>query len=184
MPLHVLLGQVIVWPLLRCSNIRQVMRSIAPLQMWLAFIALSLGMTACGNDKPTIALTPRFPPEISFLRQKEGNGERVTMEALLIGELVLVHGCLRVNSNDSDSSYLPVWPPGFMVSIENDSIVILDEAGQVATRLGDRVRLGGGEVPMAIASAYAEQPLPNECPGPYWIVGDIVETAGDMKESK
>ena len=56
-------------------------------------------------------------------------------------------------------------------------IVVYDGAGQAVARVGNMVSLGGGSVyrlfqsPTAIESVV-EQP-PAECPGPYWIVGEI-----------
>ena len=90
------------------------------------------------------------------------------MEALLIGELVNSDGCLRVNAGESDTSYLIVWPPGLRPDAEKDVIQILNQAGKTVLRVGDEVRISGGEV----SFSAAEQVAPADCPGPYWIVGD------------
>lgn len=172
-----------VQALLRHLGIRQSARSTVAWQAWLVLIAVSLAVTACSN-KSTTASASDPTPTIFFPKQKAVNGERVTMEALLIGELVVVEGCLRVNSSYSDTSYLLVWPPDFTLSTENDAIQILDGAGQVVARVGEAVRIGGGEVPAWVAPAHAERPLPDDCPGPYWIVGDVVSSVQVSEESK
>jgi hypothetical protein len=66
------------------------------------------------------------------------------MAALYIGPLTMVDGCLRIG--DSEAGNLVVWPPDFEVSIENDTIWVLYDDHKVEVRLGQVVRLGGGEV--------------------------------------
>lgn len=98
--------------------------------------------------------------------------------ALLTGKLVKVNRCLRVVDNESNTSYLLVWPPGqHTVNLEGDTIRIVDRIrgnGPVVWQIGQIVRLGGGEV---TSSEYLDEQvrrsLPANCPGPYWIVGDV-----------
>jgi len=93
------------------------------------------------------------------------------MTAELIGELLLVDDCLRVNAA-ADASYLILWQPEFSLKAENDSLHILNEAGQVVATVGEEVYLGGGEVrSIDHLDEYVRQQLPPACPGPYWIVG-------------
>jgi len=94
------------------------------------------------------------------------------MAALCIGPLTMVDGCLRIG--DSEASNLVVWPPDFEVSIENDIIRVLYDDHQVEVRLGQPVRLGGGEVKSIEAfDERTRQGIPAGCPGPYWLVGSI-----------
>jgi len=103
------------------------------------------------------------------------NGPRVVatrMTALCIGPLTMVDGCLRIG--DSEASNLVVWPPDFEVSIENDIIRVLYDDHEVEVRLGQVVRLGGGEVKSLEAfDERTRQGIPAGCPGPYWLVGSI-----------
>lgn len=133
----------------------------------------------------TPARTPTPPPATPLpagLRalpvQVPPQGERVLMEALLEGELRLVNGCLRVGEEYAgQEGELIIWPPGFWAAAVDGVIVVYDAAGQAVAGVGDWVSFGGGEVfqlfqsPTAIDSVV-EQP-PAECPGPYWVVGEI-----------
>ena len=101
------------------------------------------------------------------------------MAALYIGPLTMVDGCLRIG--DSEAGNLVVWPPDFEVSIENDTIWVLYDNHEVEVRLGQAVRLGGGEVKSIEAfDERTRRQIPAGCPGPYWLVGSIspVEAAG------
>ena len=97
------------------------------------------------------------------------------MTALLEGVLVLDdNGCLRIKNYEE---YLPVWPHGF--SLVEENLTVLDSSGRAVARVGERVKLGGGECPEPCRNVgeYSEY-LPDErCPGPYWIVGEVVTGA-------
>ena len=114
------------------------------------------------------ALPVQMPPE----------GERMHMEALLEGELRLVDGCLRAGDEYAgQQGELIIWPPGYWAAAEDGVIVVYNTEGQAVARVGDVVSLGGGEVFQLFQSPTAresvvEQP-PAECPGPYWVVGQI-----------
>ena len=127
-----------------------------------------------------ICATPSVPG-VAFPRQGPVEGIRVVMEAELIGELVLVNGCLRVKSIYDDRSILPVWPPEFTLKAEKratvaaqDEIQVLDGAGQVVARVGEEVYMGGGEGSATSLADCVRQQLPADCTGPYWIVGEGV----------
>jgi heat shock protein HslJ len=94
------------------------------------------------------------------------------MAALHVGPLTMVDGCLRVGG--SEAGNLVVWPPDFEVSIENDTIWVLYDDHKVEVRLGQVVRLGGGEVKSIEAfDKRTRRQIPVGCPGPYWLVGSI-----------
>jgi hypothetical protein len=128
------------------------------------------GHSAKGID---ICATPSAPG-VAFPRQEPVEGVRVVMEAELIGELVLVNGCLRVKSIYDDRSVLPVWPPEFTLRAENDALQVLDGAGQVVARVGQEVYMGGGGGSATSLAECVRQQLPADCTGPYWIVGEGV----------
>jgi len=120
-----------------------------------------------------ICATPSVPG-VAFPRQGPVEGIRVVMEAELIGDLVLVNGCLRVNSIYSDGSVLPIWPPEFTLKAEKDEIQVLDGAGQVVAHVGEEVYMGGGGGSATSLADCVRQQLPADCTGPYWIVGEGV----------
>lgn len=68
------------------------------------------------------------------------------MTTLLLGVLVVEDGCLRIEDSNSDTSYLPVWPPRFVMSIEADSVLLLNPEDQAIAEVGQEVRVSGGEV--------------------------------------
>lgn len=125
------------------------------------------GRSAKGID---ICATPPVPG-VAFPRQKPVEGIVREMVSLLIGDLVLVDGCLRVNSIYRDTSYLPVWPPEFTLGSQDGEIQVLDGAGQVVARVGQEVRMGGGGGSATSLADCVRQQLPADCVGPYWFVG-------------
>jgi hypothetical protein len=96
------------------------------------------------------------------------------MLADLRGELVVADGCVRINSIDGDS-YLPIWPFGFSLQVKDNSIQILDATGLVVAQVGDNLLVGGGVMPSEHIEDYSAQPIPGNCPDPFWIVGYHIE---------
>jgi hypothetical protein len=135
-------------------------------------IIVSILVTGCVENTPqngdsvnTSSSAPFFPV------QKDPNLDY--MEALLVGELVIEDGCLRVDDD------LLVWPHGFSLSIEGEVIQVIDDTGQPIARVGDKVEVSGGEVgtselPEGYLSEISAQ-LPSDCClGPYWIIGEEI----------
>ena len=129
---------------------------------------------ACSDNS-----TNNSSPAPCFPVQKAGLDE---MESLGGGKLELDNGCLRMDK------YLLIWPHGFSLRTEGEEILVIDDGGQVVARVGDKITVGGGEitdssfnVPGKTAKEFIEesiigQPLPDDCTGPYWIVGETVKT--------
>ena len=85
------------------------------------------------------------------------------MEALLEATLFLdPNGCLRVESGGGEAR-LVLWHRDFALKVEGDAIEVLNGDGQIVARVGEAVRMGGGETS---ASDIPGLPLSN-CPGPY-----------------
>lgn len=82
-------------------------------------------------------------------------------------------------SDDSDAGYLLIWPPNYTWNLEHDTIQILDGTGQVIARVGDKVQIGGGEVP-----SWPKQVIPVNCSAPYWIVGEWGKTIEAGEETQ
>jgi len=149
---------VTVQVLFRQQGVRQIARATI---IWLVLVVLSLIMTACG-DRVTSTLTP----------------EPTRLTADLVGELVVVEGCLRVNAKGSDTSYLLAWPPDFAVSMAEDTVQIVDGSGKkVALHIGEIVYISGGEVHSTeYLDERVQQKLPANCSGPYWVVGSEINS--------
>ncbi len=97
-------------------------------------------------------------------------------------ELVVEDGCLRGlghSLNEPNPSYLLVWPSGFELNKEGDAVSVIDQAGAVAARAGEEVRLSGRLI--QADSDHARQiaeSLPAKCTGPYYMIGDDVTVVG------
>jgi hypothetical protein len=103
---------------------------------------------------------------IYFPKQAPSN---TYMLALLEGRLILdENGCLRVQVQ-SGSADLILWRSDFELQVGSEGVEILNDEGQVAARVGEEVRVGGGE---GALNAIPGMPL-EACPGPYWSMGDI-----------
>lgn len=112
------------------------------------------------------------PPGIVFPRQHPPEGLRVEMSALLVGELVEEHGCLRVG--EPGHTNLVIWPYDHTVTATEDGqLQIHDGTGAVVARQGDVVRMGGGQAPSAEIATPIE--IPDRCTGPYWIAARDIE---------
>ncbi len=139
-------------------------------KMWTQLLFIPMFFTIVAscqqNSVDTTSATPFFP------QQREVPS--VSMDALLVGKLILVKDCLRMQDSDN-SNYLLIWPQGFSLNIEGESIQIKDNTGQFVVQVGDNVRVGGGEIPTEQIEHYVSQPLPNDCSGPYWIVASIAK---------
>ncbi len=108
-----------------------------------------------------------------FPTQKEP--ATVYNQALLSGIVEEIDGCLRVNGD------LIVWPYGFSLITDEKGITqVIDSAHKTVVRTGDKVRFGGGgfsedEMDIIDILSNLSAELPNDrCPGPYWIVGEVI----------
>ena len=84
-----------------------------------------------------------FDSKIYVILQAPTVGDRVNMLAAANVELVLDEGCLRMGSGDG---HLIIWPPGFSLTTEDDGVQILNETGLIVARVGEKVRMSGGQV--------------------------------------
>ena len=123
---------------------------------------------------PEWGLEPEEPPSLGdhFPRQKHSIG---SMNALMGGELVLENGCLRVKVSADDPSVLIIWDLRFSTRTEDGVVQLLDTlTGNVLASVGDFVRMGGGFISPPTYLGLVD-PVPEECPGPYWLVGEFVK---------
>jgi hypothetical protein len=149
--------------------------------VWLALVVVALVAASCSSKS---APSQYECGGIFFPRQKAGVA---VMEAILIGKLVEVDGCLRVNSRNSETSYLVVWPFGYSLRVFSGVIEVRDETGKTRVRVGEEVFVSGGETKSVEGIAALDEQLKRElatrCSGPYWLVGSEVRRAGSMGKS-
>jgi hypothetical protein len=96
------------------------------------------------------------------------------MDALLQGELIVEDGCLRVSHADASNSALVIWQPDYFLNDNNGRIEIWNREGQVIARVGEEIKLGGGSASLATFSSQLREPVPGQCKGPYWLMGEVV----------
>lgn len=108
--------------------------------------------------------------QIFFPKQNLRNG----LTAKLVGQLLLVDQCLRVQSDNSDTSFLIIWPPDYSLSVDGDTIAVLDNEAKIVAQVDEKVTLAGGAFGESGESLEISQELPATCPGPYWQVGTQV----------
>lgn len=97
------------------------------------------------------------------------------MDALFEGILTLENGCLRLQDG-ADEGYAAIWPFGFSFRAEGDEVDTLDGEGESVARVGERILVGGGELPGVTAEELAphvEQSV--RCAGTYWSVASVEE---------
>ena len=99
-------------------------------------------------------------------------------KSLQRGPILLEDGCLRVGvSNSMFTSYVIVWPPQYAVAFDDESAWATWPDVQTV-RVGDEVVLSGGRLleiePLLDAEVLRLASIPDDCPGPYWMVADVL----------
>ncbi len=145
------------------------------------------GMSPAGSSARTPSVATTAPPPsiplapsatasntIHFPQLTPQTGERAFPAALLPGQFVLENDCLRIRYSEDQTSYLIIWPPDVTLHITSNAIEIHNPYGKVLAQVGEQIQVGGGEItPEVGLIKELRQPLPKECPGPYWIASDI-----------
>jgi hypothetical protein len=119
------------------------------------------------DETPPFDITP--VPEVLMPQLKQR--DVAFMEALIIGELVVENGCLRIRGENEN--YLVIWQADYFLTDNSGILEILDETGIVVARVGEMVYMGGG-VQRAVDDAELRQPVPEPCGGPYWRMGGFL----------
>jgi hypothetical protein len=114
---------------------------------------------------------------IHFIRQSRAEGE--FMDGNIVGQVVVVDGCLRISSRPGIESYLLLWPAGYTISVDGDDLEVRNANGEPVVLVGETVTLGGGGAQPTGSSdsdhrrwvnEQLEHPVPDQCAGPYWWV--------------
>lgn len=122
------------------------------------------------DDEIPFALTP--VPGLAFPQLRAQS--TTFMLALLQGKLAIRDGCLRVSEGDEDPGSLIIWQPDYFLNDNDGTVEVLDREGKAVARVGERVSMGGGEVSLASVETQLRGPIPSQCEGPYWLMGEIV----------
>jgi len=126
----------------------------------IGIFVVPLALAGCHSDEP--------PTNVVFPVQAEP--AEIVLLASLPGELVLDEdGYLRVNDN------IILWPWGY--SLDNrgpDLWVVIDDEGREVARVGEWVRIGGGQIAASFAEEKIGYSLPEGCTGPFWLAGEVI----------
>jgi len=137
-------------------------RPITIIVSLLILAVTTLLQAGCGANEPVQLLAV----------QKEQN---LQMQALVSGRLVLDDGYLRVRTLWPLRGILIIWPYGYSWKAEDSEIWIINEEGRAVARVGDKIQIGGGEIPASFAEEKIGQPLPADIEGPFWLAGEVKE---------
>jgi hypothetical protein len=86
-------------------------------------------------------------------------------EALLRGVLEVRNGCLTV------AGALILWPSHARLSLDGDGVPVVSGGEGPSLRMGDEVRISGGEPWTNFAGEGLIEPVPAACSGPLWRAG-------------
>ena len=112
--------------------------------------------------------------EVYFLREKQNDAPDFL--ALLEGKLILDEGCLSIQSVDGGARYAAIWPFEFDFSAESGNVEILNGDDQIVARVGNQLRVSGGELPNMSQEEFEQNYLGAfQCSGPYWLVNSDVK---------
>lgn len=134
----------------------------------LAIVLLS--MAACSEPESANANFPQ-------LRQL-GPGAPESLGAEAVGELISDNGCLRLRDVDGGDNYLLIWPHTAEMTPDGQGVRVRDNSGvSLSFSVGDEIWMGGGETTFSHVQRRVKQPIPSDCPGPYWLVGETVTSS-------
>ena len=98
---------------------------------------------------------------------------REANQALLVGRVEIIDGCVRVVAGEDERGVLMIWPPETTIRADGSGgYEILDHNRELLVRVGDTIRMGGGTSDDlgAVDPAIREQ-IEGFCDGPYWFAG-------------
>jgi len=113
------------------------------------------------------------PPSLGDHFPQLKNPPGVSYDIGRAGDLVLENGCLRLKGMEGlEGSFLLIWDARFSTRTEQGLVQVIDSlTGEVLASVGDYVMVGyGGDSP-----GRTWKPIPEECPGPYMVVGNTIK---------
>ena len=121
---------------------------------------------SCHRNSTEPTSSTETPLTISYFPvQNEDPG--IYMLALLLGKLYIdINGYLRINDT------LVIWPYGYSYRVEGTNTLIIDKRGNLAVRVGEDVKIGGGYMD-AIGNDRLMEPHPEVWEGPFWLASPL-----------
>jgi hypothetical protein len=132
------------------------------------------------HDPP--AQAPQEQAGLFFPQIPEPGG--LSPSALGGGKLFIKNRCIYMGTRRYAD--VVVWPYGYSLSREGGRIYILNEKRKVVARVGEEVRMGGGEITQAEAGPTPETArrqfeekrgelgVPDQCRGPLWVSSGVI----------
>ena len=128
------------------------------------------------GESPAVGVDVSFPSHDEVLPSNRG-------DYYVYGELSRSGDCLRVSYVDqvdpvaTRDGLLVVWPRGFEVGGDSQSLEVFDPEGNLVASVGESLRISGKKV--ASEDEWDWTGSPDRCPGPFWLVGDEVSPVKD-----
>ncbi len=131
-----------------------------------SLLVSSIGLAGCNTNDITES-------DIYFPTPEEP--ANAYMDALARGKLIFdgKYILLRAGFLFFTEDMLLIWPYGYSVAVEKGEIQILNENRQIVARVGDNVKLGGGENPISNVEKLIGESLPEEWNGTCWLVAPV-----------
>lgn len=102
------------------------------------------------------------------------------LDTFVTGKLAFEHGCLRISEVSglkAGDNLLLIWDPRFTNRMDQGVVRVINvSTGDVLASAGDFVEVGLGGSLTNPTWLWLKRPIPKECPGPYWVVGEYIRT--------
>ncbi len=160
--------------------------SAVPLMMILLFIVVAACSAPSSSQLSDLKITPTKIETPQLTETATPYVVATFWTAKLIGKLTIVEGCVRVIDKVDAVSLLLVWPPDFEATIEKDTVHVIGgkvtgNRKEVILHDGEMVLFGGGEISQPNEQLLSSEP--NNCPGPFWVVGSTGEPYPGINET-
>lgn len=159
-----------------CWNLyRNMPKPLARVALLITFVPL-IAVASCGEDSSDEGIRGSGGGSEVFF-PKHGYGE--VPAAMVVGKLTMDDkGCVRLNTGDPSEKATILWPAGYALNVEGDTIRILDGEGRIAATVGNEIEAGGGFIGTSLegVSGVDEQTrreAARRCPGEYFYAGSL-----------
>lgn len=142
----------------------------------LAFAAVAAGLVmGCQETvvpSPSVTESPAEIPAVLINHNLGPDDPHDT--AGLRGQLFERNRCLWIREAPG-SEFVPLWPPGYRLSAQGDSVLLISDAGRPVGELGAPIHVGGGIAPANALQELVPDGIPPQCFGAeYWVVSGIL----------
>jgi hypothetical protein len=135
----------------------------------IVFLSLSAMFILFSCNNTGYLSTPPFFPVLKA-------PEQFSFESLAVGRLSLKDNSLRLTpSLFPGDGLLLIWPYGYTLKIEGSEVNVVDDTGLVVAKVGEIIKIGGGEITLERAEQYLGISLSGNYTGPYWRVSEVIK---------